>query len=157
MLPEIRDYDELCRQFRWQIPTHYNIGVDVCDRWAHLDPGRLAILEVGADGRGRPISFGWLQQTSNRLANALAAHGIRRGDRVAILLPQMPEVAAIHGAVYKVGAVALPLFTIARSAWPSPLKSAAASAMGELPATKSDEGPNVPSPLPSRTLKVLAA
>jgi acetyl-CoA synthetase len=112
MLPEIRDYDELRRQFRWQIPTRYNIGVDVCDRWAHLDPGRLAILEVGVDGRGRPISFGWLQQTSNRLANVLAAHGIRRGDRVAILLPQMPEVAAIHGAVYKLGAVALPLATL---------------------------------------------
>jgi acetyl-CoA synthetase len=112
MLPTIRDYDELCRQFRWQIPTRYNIGVDVCDRWAQLDPGRLAILEVGADGRERPVSFGWLQQTSNRLANALAAHGIRRGDRVAILLPQMPEVAAIHGAVYKLGAVALPLATL---------------------------------------------
>jgi acetyl-CoA synthetase len=112
MLPAIRDYDELCRQFRWQIPTRYNIGVDVCDRWAKVDPGRLAILDAGADGAARPISFGWLQQTSNRLANALYAHGIGRGDRVAILLPQMPEVAAIHGAVYKLGAVALPLATL---------------------------------------------
>ena len=109
MLPATRDYDELCRQFRWQIPTRYNIGVDVCDRWAHSDPGRLAILDVGADGRARPISFGWLQQTSNRLANVLHAHGIRRGDRVAILLPQRPEVAATHGAIYKLGAIALPL------------------------------------------------
>ena len=38
-----------------------------------------------------------------------AAHGIARGDRVAILLPQMPEVAAIHIAIYKLGAIALPL------------------------------------------------
>jgi len=112
MLPAIRDYDELCRQFRWQIPTRYNIGVDVCDRRAHLDPDRIAILDVGADGRVRPMSFGWLQQTSNRLANALYAHGIGRGDRVAILLPQMPEVAAIHGAIYKLGAIALPLATL---------------------------------------------
>jgi acetyl-CoA synthetase len=112
MLPAIRDYDELCRQFRWQIPTRYNIGVDVCDRWAHLAPERLAILDVGADGRVRPISFGWLQQTSNRLANAFYAHGIGRGDRVAILLPQTPEVAAIHGAIYKLGAIALPLATL---------------------------------------------
>src|SRR5215472_3631226 len=109
MLPAIRDYDELRRQFRWQIPTRYNIGVDVCDRWARLDPGRLAILDVAADGSLRTIRFGWLEQTSNRLANALDAYGIRRGDRVAILLPQMPEVAAIHGAIYKLGAVALPL------------------------------------------------
>jgi acetyl-CoA synthetase len=112
MLPAIRDYDELYRQFRWQIPTRYNIGVDVCDRWAHLDPDRIAIIDVGADGRVRPISFGWLQQTSNRLANAFYAYGIGRGDRVAILLPQMPEVAAIHGAIYKLGAIALPLATL---------------------------------------------
>ena len=37
------------------------------------------------------------------------AHGIKRGDRVAILLPQAPEVAAIHIAIYKLGAIALPL------------------------------------------------
>ncbi len=55
------------------------------------------------------ITYGWLRETSNRLANVLRAHGIARGDRVAILLPQMPEVAAAHIAIYKLGAVALPL------------------------------------------------
>ena len=39
----------------------------------------------------------------------LRANGVKRGDRVAILLPQAPEVAAIHIAVYKLGAIALPL------------------------------------------------
>ena len=58
------------------------------------------------------MSYGWLRDTSNRLANALAAHGIKRGDRVAILLPQAPEVAAIHIAIYKLGAIALPLATL---------------------------------------------
>jgi len=109
MLPNIRDYDALYRQFRWQIPAQYNIGVDVCDKWAAADPGRLAILHVRADGRLDEISFGWLRETSNRLANTLAAHGIRRGDRVAVLLPQAPEVAAAHVAIYKLGAVALPI------------------------------------------------
>ena len=57
----------------------------------------------------RRSSYGWLRETSNRLANTLRAHGIARGDRVAILLPQAPEVAAIHIAIYKLAAVALPL------------------------------------------------
>jgi len=109
MLPAIRDYDELCRAFRWQVPARYNIGTDVCDRWAAADPRRLAILHLHADGRADEISFGWLKDTSDRLANVLAAHGIARRDRVAVLLPQMPEVAAAHIAVYKAGAVALPL------------------------------------------------
>jgi len=108
MLPQIKNYDELYRQFRWQIPPDYNIGVDVCDRWAALDARRVAIVHVHPDGRHDDITFGWLRETSNRLANVLRAQGVKRGDRVAILLPQMPEVAAAHVAIYKLAAVALP-------------------------------------------------
>ena len=108
MLPQIKNYDELYRQFRWQIPPDYNIGVDVCDRWAALDSRRVAIVHVHPDGRYDDITFGWLRETSNRLANVLRAQGVKRGDRVAILLPQMPEVAAAHVAIYKLAAVALP-------------------------------------------------
>src|SRR5450830_455014 len=109
VLPSVRDYDTLYRQFRWQVPARYNIGVDVCDRWAASEPDRLAILHVRPDGAEDAITYGWLRQTSNRLANVLRAHGIARGDRVAILLPQAPEVAASHIAIYKLGGVALPL------------------------------------------------
>ena len=109
VLPAASDYDALCRAFRWQVPAHYNIGVDVCDRWAASEPGRIAIFHVGANGAVQEISYGALRGSSNRLANALAAHGIRRGDRVAILLPQAPAVAASHIAIYKLGAIALPL------------------------------------------------
>jgi acetyl-CoA synthetase len=109
VLPAVRDYDALYRQFRWQIPATYNIGVDVCDRWAERDPRRTAIIHVTPNGAYEEVSFGALRASSNRLANALRAHGVVRGDRVAILLPQMPEVASIHIAVYKLAAIALPL------------------------------------------------
>ena len=109
MLPRVKDYDSLRRQFQWRVPSRYNIGVDICDRWAEKEPDRLAIPRARPDGRDVPITYGWLRDTSNRLANALRAHGISRGDRVSILLPQSPEVAAIHIAIYKLGAVALPL------------------------------------------------
>ncbi|HEY1472579.1 MAG TPA: acyl-CoA synthetase [Pseudolabrys sp.] len=109
VLPRLDNYDDIYRQFRWQMPARYNIGVDVCDRWADAEPGRLAILHVRPDGGEDAVSYGWLRETSNRLANVLRAHGVKRGDRVAILLPQAPEVAAAHIAIYKLGAVALPL------------------------------------------------
>src|SRR5690349_5518483 len=109
VLPRVKDYNALFRQFRWQVPARYNIGVDVCDRWAASEPDRLAILHARPDGRDEYITYGWLRETSNRLANVLRAHGVKRGDRVAILLPQSPEVAAIHIAIYKLGGVALPL------------------------------------------------
>jgi acetyl-CoA synthetase len=108
MLPPIHDYDRLYAEFRWPELARYNIGVDVCDKWADREPDRLAILNVRADGIDT-ITFGWLRATSNRLANTLAAHGVARRDRVAVLLPQTPEAAIGHIAIYKLGAVAVPL------------------------------------------------
>jgi acetyl-CoA synthetase len=109
MLPNIRDYDRLYREFRWPQLARYNIGVDVCDKWADADPSRLAILNIRGDGKTEDISFGWLREQSNRLANTLVARGVARGDRVAVLLPQTPEAAVGHIAIYKLGAVAVPL------------------------------------------------
>ena len=109
VLPAAREYGALYRSFRWQIPAFYNIGVDVCDRWAAIDPTRTAIFNLRADGTVEEVSYGALRDASNRLANALAARGIAKGDRVAILLPQGPAVAASHIAIYKLAAIALPL------------------------------------------------
>ncbi len=55
------------------------------------------------------MTFAEMRERSNRLANALRRAGIGRGDRVAILLPQSRDVAVAHVAIYKLGAVALPL------------------------------------------------
>jgi acetyl-CoA synthetase len=109
VLPAARDYGALYHSFRWQIPARYNIGVDVCDRWAEIDPSRTAIFNLGAEGAVEQVSYGALREASNRLANALAARGIGRGDRIALLLAQGPAVAVSHVAIYKLGAIALPL------------------------------------------------
>jgi acetyl-CoA synthetase len=109
VLPDAREYEALYRSFRWRLPVQYNIGVDICDRWAEGEPSRTAILELCADGSVNEVTYGALRETSNRLANVLVANGVGRGDRVAILLPQIPLVAASHIAIYKLGAVALPL------------------------------------------------
>jgi acetyl-CoA synthetase len=109
MLPDIRDFDRLTRDFRWRIPHRYNIGVDVCDRWAAADPARVAVIEAGADGSAATFSYGEMKNQSDRLANGLRARGIKAGDRVAILLPQGRAVPVAHVAIYKLGAIAVPL------------------------------------------------
>jgi acetyl-CoA synthetase len=111
MLPPASTYDELRSRFRWDIPEFYNIGVDVCDRWAAAEPDRLALIDAGAES-DRRYTFGLLRDLSNQTANLLAAHGVGRGDRVGILLPQTPETAYAHIAAYKLGAIAIPLFTL---------------------------------------------
>jgi acetyl-CoA synthetase len=108
MLPDIRDYAKLRAAFRWQVPARYNIAVDACDKWAARQPERAALFVQGASGL-QPVTYGRLRAQSNRLANAFAAQGVARGDRVAIILPQTPETAVTHLAIYKVGAIAVPL------------------------------------------------
>ena len=109
ILPELTDHEALRAAFRWRIPERYNIAVDVCDRWAAVVPERPAILEVSGDWRVEAVSFGWFREHSNRLAHALRARGVGRGDRVAILLPQGRAVLTAHLAAYKLGAIAVPL------------------------------------------------
>ena len=90
------------------MPAQVNLGVDVCERHP-----RDAVAIVVTDGREvtRRVTFGELSDDSNRLANALRARGIGEGDRVGIALPQRPETAVAHIAVYKLGAIAVPLST----------------------------------------------
>ncbi len=112
MLEPARTYEELLAGFRWEIPEFYNIGVDICDKWADIEPDRRALILVDADGAARNVSFGELKVLSNRIANLLTADGAKPGDRIGILLPQALETAAGHIAIYKMGAIAVPLFTL---------------------------------------------
>ena len=111
MLSRADSYTQLASQFQWQVPAAYNIGVDACDKWAD-GSGRLALIYEKSDGAQSRYTFDQIRAQSNRLAHSLERHGIKRGDRVAIYLPQAPETAVTHIAVYKMGAVAVPLFTL---------------------------------------------
>jgi len=106
-----KTYEEVYRNFQWKIPKHYNIGVDVCDRWA-VEKYRLALIYVDGEGKDHKYTFWELKNLSNQLANALEAKGLTRGDRVGILLSQRPETLISHIAVYKLGAIAVQLLTL---------------------------------------------
>ncbi|HEY2021322.1 acyl-CoA synthetase [Paraburkholderia sp.] len=104
-------YDSLTANFAWHIPERYNIGVDVCDKWAD-GSGRLALIYEDAHGRTTRHTFDELKTLSDRFANALLGSGAQRGDRVGIFLSQSIETAIAHLAVYKAGMIAVPLFAL---------------------------------------------
>ena len=106
-----RTYEEVCKNFRWEIPEYYNIGVDVCDKWAD-DKHRLALIYIDSHGKKKKYTFRALRDVSNRFANALVANNIKRTDRVGILLSQRPETLISHIAIYKLGAIAVQLLTL---------------------------------------------
>ncbi len=101
-------YDELHAKFRWNVPQRYNIAQACCGQWAE-DRSRFALYWEDESGATAAYSFWDIQQQANRLSNALAALGVKRGDRVALLLPQRPESAIAYMAIFQMGAVALPL------------------------------------------------
>jgi acetyl-CoA synthetase len=104
-------YAELHRRFGWQVPRHFNMA-EVCSRRWAADPttaSQTAVIACSPDREARHHGYAELQAQANRLSNALAALGVRRGDRVAIVLPQRFETAVAYMAVLQMGAVGMPL------------------------------------------------
>jgi acetyl-CoA synthetase len=99
-------YGELTSSFRWRLPPRYNMGVDVVDRHP-----RNSCAIISSDGRNelRRTTYGELSESSNRLANALGELGVHPGDRVGVVLSQRLETVVAHAAIYKLGAIAVPL------------------------------------------------
>ncbi len=112
VLPAGRDWAALRAQFQWPHPAQHNIALRCCDSWAARAPDKTALIDVASDGTVRHWSYGELARASDRLAQSFRARGVRRGDRVAVLLQQGPAVLISHFAALKLGAIVLPLFTL---------------------------------------------
>lgn len=107
-------YQSLYETFRWLIPTHFNIGVECCHRWAEssADARRIALFYEKESGQREVWTYERLSQTANQLANGLVRMGVQSGDRVAVIMGQRPETLVAHIAIYSVGAVVLPLSSL---------------------------------------------
>ena len=104
-------YAQLHQDFRWLVPERFNMAEVCCGRWARA-PDAAKRVAVHASSPGTEATFhtySELQQQANRLSQALAALGVARGDRVAIVMPQRFETAVAYIAVLQMGAVAMPL------------------------------------------------
>ncbi|MBB4264476.1 acyl-CoA synthetase [Roseospira visakhapatnamensis] len=115
MLPDAPcSWDDLCTRFVWRVPQRLNIAADVCDRHCATPAGAaaVAVIDHAADGTVQAYRFEDLRRQSSRLANALAGRDVRPGDRVAVLLGQQWETAVAHVAIQRLGAIAVPLFTL---------------------------------------------
>ncbi|MCY4290872.1 MAG: AMP-binding protein [Roseovarius sp.] len=112
MLQNRGSYDILIDRFKWDVPDRLNMAVQTCDRLAETDPDRVAIICL-AKGR-REITYGELRDMSDRIAFALVASGVSYGDRVGVLRSQDAWCAAAHIAIWKTGAVSVPLFKLFR-------------------------------------------
>lgn len=111
MLTQASSYENLVRDFRWDVPERFNIASACCDR--HADgSNRLALIYVDEDGGAQRTSFDEMRALSCAFANVLKADGLSRGDRVAVFLSQSLELPIVHLAAFRSGLVSVPLFTL---------------------------------------------
>lgn len=112
-----RSYADIVSEFRaenlWDLfdgdRDSLNIATECVDRHRHRG---LALFLSKEDGSYEDVSFAELSDSSSRFAHELAARGIEKGDRIAVILePSLAFYAAIFGAL-KRGAVAVPMFAL---------------------------------------------
>lgn len=94
--------------FAWQSSQTFNFGRDVVDAIARFEPDKLALIWCDESGRERRHSFGEISRRSNQFAALLAAEGVRRGDRVLVMLPRLPQWQIAMVGCLKLGAVPIP-------------------------------------------------
>jgi len=94
----------------WNPAERFNTAHEVCDRHAR-QPNRVAVFWSGKGGGEEKFTFAELKELSDRFANVLSDLGVQEGDRVACLLPKVPELLITVLSTFKVGAVYVPLFT----------------------------------------------
>ncbi len=110
MLKRTSTYEALTHDFQWNLPKHLNMATQVCDGWAARAPDRVAIIDL--TDRRRDVSYGELRHMADGLAHDLVARGVTRGDRVGVLRSQGGWTAAAHIAIWKIGAISIPLFKL---------------------------------------------
>lgn len=101
-------YEEFQATYTVDMPEGYNFAFDSFDPIASAHPQRAALVHVGPDNVRRDVSFAYLQRESCRLAGALQEMGVKKGDRLMLILFRRIEFWTAMLALHRLGAVAVP-------------------------------------------------
>ncbi len=105
---EHSSYEELCAKWKLEAPARFNVAFDLLERVAKEDPSRLCIRHIDNDFNRRDITFAQLDEAASRLAAAMRAQGIKKGDRVFLVLYRRLEWWQATLGLQKLGAVVIP-------------------------------------------------
>jgi len=101
-------YEKIYKNFKWEVPKYYNFGFDVVDKWAE-DRTKLALISIDRTGKhDRYHTFYDLSMASNKFANFLLKIGVKKGDRVLVILQSIPEWYISLIGMFKLGVIAMP-------------------------------------------------
>lgn len=103
------DWKDVRGDLGWPESGKVSLATSILDR--HAAKTTPALIWIGTDSTERRFSYRELSEASSRFANALQQHGIRPGDRVAGLMPRVPETLIAIVGTLKAGAIYVPMFT----------------------------------------------
>ena len=111
LTPNMNDYESVRSTFRLDVPERFNFTTDVVEKWAQ-DPARVALVIADPTGkRFDQFTFAQLSAAANQFAGALLKRGLRKGDRVLVMLPHIPEWYIALLAMFKTGILPIPTTT----------------------------------------------
>lgn len=102
------DENGVLNQFDIHCPESFNFAYDIVDEIARQEPDRRAMVWTNVAGEERTFTFGEISRLSNQAANVFSAHGIKKGDKVMLILKRHYQFWPIILALHKLGAVAIP-------------------------------------------------
>ena len=105
------DYKFVYQNFRWPQLTYFNWALDYFDGYARGNQ-KTALWIVDENGPELKLSYDQMSRRSNQVANFLRRHGVRRGDRMIVMLPNVAAMWEVMLACMKLGAVVIPAATL---------------------------------------------
>lgn len=105
---DFSSYEEFMDGFRIDVPVHFNFGYDVIDKYAEMEPDKDAIIWTDGHDVTYNVTYGEYKEKSDRIASFLQQLGVRKGDRVLLILRRRIEWWYTMVALHKIGAVAIP-------------------------------------------------
>ncbi len=102
------DENGALKNIRFKNTDIFNFGFDIVDGIAERFPDKLAMLHLDREKNERRFTFGDMRRYSNQTANYFKSLGIRRGDRVMLVLKRHYQFWFCMVALHKIGAVAIP-------------------------------------------------
>lgn len=102
------DENGILNKFELNAPENYNFGYDIIDKFGELEPNRRCLLWTNLAGEKRSFSYSDMSKLSNQAANLFLSKGIKKGDKVMLVLKRNYQFWYSIIALTKIGAVVIP-------------------------------------------------
>lgn len=105
---DFTSYEDFKRNYSVSCPDDFNFAVNVVDEWAKIEPLRRALVFCDDEGNSRTFNFSEISQLSKKAASYLISLGIKKGDRVMLILKRHYDYWITAIALHRIGAILIP-------------------------------------------------